>query len=73
MRISAFRLKASKGHHESLLLCFQVNPGSKAEKSGLREGDVIATVNEVDTCDVTNAEVKNILKIEEKIEVKVNK
>jgi C-terminal processing protease CtpA/Prc len=50
-----------------------VNPGSKAEKSGLRKGDVIATVNEVDTCDVTNAEVKNILKIEEKIEVKVTK
>jgi C-terminal processing protease CtpA/Prc len=56
-----------------VLLGFQVNPASKAEKSGLREGDVITCVNEADTGSMSNAEVKKILKTEDKVDLKIAK
>ena len=61
------------------LCSLQVNPGSKAETAGLREDDVITSINDVDTDaadasrDVENVDIKKILKTEEKIEIKVVK
>ena len=44
---------------------FQVNPGSKAEKSGIREGDIISEINGISVSNQTNEEVKQLQKSSE--------
>lgn len=41
---------------------FQVNPGSKAAFKGVREGDLITSINEIPTKDLTNSEAHSLLK-----------
>lgn len=40
----------------------QVNPGSKAALRGVREGDLISSINGQSTKDLTNAEAHALLK-----------
>lgn len=40
----------------------QVNPGSKAAQQGVREGDLIASMNDRRTDDVTNGQAHALLK-----------
>ena len=51
--------------NQEFLFCelFQVNPGSKAEEAGLREGDVIDEINGIPP--VTLEEAKQLQKISE--------
>lgn len=40
----------------------QVNPGSKAAQKGIREGDLVTSINGRSTSDLTNAEAHGLLK-----------
>lgn len=40
----------------------QVNPGSKAAQKGIREGDLVTSINGRSTADLTNAETHGLLK-----------
>ncbi|XP_030750991.1 PDZ and LIM domain protein 1-like [Sitophilus oryzae] len=40
----------------------RVNPGSKAAQRGIREGDLITTINSRSTKNLTNSEAHNLLK-----------
>lgn len=44
------------------MLLLQVNPGSKAALRGVREGDVISSINSKSTKDITNSEAHSLLK-----------
>jgi len=44
------------------VLFFQVNPGSKAAHGGVREGDLISSINGQNTADMTNSEAHAQLK-----------
>ena len=49
----------------SLFFCsssLQVNPGSKASQQGIREGELIASINGQTTDRVTNSQAHNLLK-----------
>lgn len=49
--------------HVGLLFAWlQVNPGSKAAQQGVREGDLISTINGKSTRDLTNSEAHTLLR-----------
>ncbi|KAI4485434.1 hypothetical protein M0804_006939 [Polistes exclamans] len=41
---------------------FQVNPGSKAAQQGAREGDLISSINDKSTRELTNSEAHALLR-----------
>lgn len=59
-------LSASVPHNSTtytiLYPSFQVNPGRKASLSGIREGDVISSINGRPTRGVTNSEAHAMLR-----------
>lgn len=49
--------------HVTFMYCvFQVNPGSKAAQRGIREGDLISSINGQSTRGITNSEAHALLK-----------
>ena len=44
---------------------FQVNPGSKAENSGIREGDIITEINGISVINHSHEEAKQLQKSSE--------
>lgn len=55
-----FHLKLGSQTNNIALL--QVNPGSKAALRGIREGDLITSINGLSTKDISNADAHNLLK-----------
>ncbi|XP_076636482.1 cbl-associated protein [Colletes latitarsis] len=56
-----FRMHGGHDLHQPLRIS-RVNPGSKAAQQGVREGDLISSINERSTRDLTNSEAHALLR-----------
>ncbi|XP_015184533.1 PREDICTED: MATH and LRR domain-containing protein PFE0570w-like isoform X5 [Polistes dominula] len=56
-----FRMHGGRDLHQPLRIS-RVNPGSKAAQQGVREGDLISSINDKSTREVTNSEAHALLR-----------